>query len=113
MGTSRGSSSPSPLREFPAWRRREIREELTTKYGLICQLCLANGQNKYVARILLNVQNHPRGWSVDHIVPVSRGGVNDVDNMWPAHRSCNSNRGNSAIEKRKRNALRYQSNSAR
>lgn len=32
--------------------------------------------------------------TLDHVVPVSKGGTNDPDNLRPAHRACNSARGN-------------------
>jgi 5-methylcytosine-specific restriction endonuclease McrA len=32
-------------------------------------------------------------WSMDHVVPISRGGTNALDNLRPAHRACNSARG--------------------
>lgn len=32
--------------------------------------------------------------SVDHVVPKSEGGTNDIENLRPAHRGCNSKRGN-------------------
>lgn len=32
--------------------------------------------------------------SVDHIIPKSEGGTNDIENLRPAHRGCNSKRGN-------------------
>jgi 5-methylcytosine-specific restriction endonuclease McrA len=32
-------------------------------------------------------------WSLDHVLPLSRGGGNDVENLRPAHRGCNSHRG--------------------
>jgi 5-methylcytosine-specific restriction protein A len=31
--------------------------------------------------------------TADHVVPVSRGGGNDPDNLRPAHRFCNTGRG--------------------
>lgn len=34
------------------------------------------------------------GFTFDHVVPVSKGGTNDLQNIRPAHRSCNSARGN-------------------
>lgn len=36
--------------------------------------------------------------SIDHVVPLSRGGTHDVDNLLPACRSCNSSKGNRLLE---------------
>lgn len=33
-------------------------------------------------------------FTIDHIVPLSRGGPHLFDNMQPAHRACNSRKGN-------------------
>lgn len=34
------------------------------------------------------------GWEVFHLVPVSRGGTSDVDNLYPIHRQNNLRRSN-------------------
>lgn len=34
----------------------------------------------------------------DHVVPLSRGGTNEWSNLRPAHRRCNSGRGNGMME---------------
>ncbi|MGV9360653.1 HNH endonuclease [Amycolatopsis sp. NPDC003731] len=35
--------------------------------------------------------------TADHIVPLSRGGTNRMDNLAPAHKRCNSKRQNKVI----------------
>jgi 5-methylcytosine-specific restriction endonuclease McrA len=32
-------------------------------------------------------------WQPDHVIPASRGGASTVDNLVPAHESCNRRRG--------------------
>jgi 5-methylcytosine-specific restriction endonuclease McrA len=104
LGTANRQSGGSPMREFMAWERRAFREFLIEKYGPLCQLCILAGRGEKRATIVLDKPNTPRGWSIDHIVPISRGGKNELANMWPAHRSCNTSRGNAPIQKGKRNA---------
>ncbi|RKT82730.1 HNH endonuclease [Saccharopolyspora antimicrobica] len=36
---------------------------------------------------------HPLSFTADHIAPRSRGGAPTLDNVRPAHRRCNSQRG--------------------
>lgn len=31
-----------------------------------------------------------KGWTVDHIIPKSRGGNNDLSNLQPTHGKCNN-----------------------
>lgn len=99
QGTVNRQNGGSPMREFFAWERRAMRRFLIEKYGAVCQLCLLAGRSEQRAAIILDKSNGPRAWSIDHIVPISLGGKNELDNMWPAHRSCNTSRGNSPIQK--------------
>jgi 5-methylcytosine-specific restriction endonuclease McrA len=34
------------------------------------------------------------GFTIDHVVPISKGGIDTFENVKSAHRSCNSRRGN-------------------
>ena len=56
------------------WRR--TRDRILARDDRICQLC---GQ--------------PGADTVDHIIPVSKGGTNNDDNLRAAHQRCNSRRG--------------------
>ena len=49
-------------------------------YGDRCHLCGQRGAT-----------------TADHITPSSKGGNDDLDNLRPAHKSCNSRRGNLTI----------------
>ena len=54
---------------------RQVRNNATT-----CALC---GQGPR--------ENDP--WVADHIIPRANGGADTIDNLQPAHRSCNGRRG--------------------
>lgn len=62
-------------------KRRQVLEV----YGNICWLC-----------------NHPIPGlpSADHVIPRSRGGSDDIENLRPAHPSCNYRRGNRMPKRR-------------
>lgn len=55
------------------------RDEVIARDGYVCGICGGG-----VA---------PDQMSIDHIVPISRGGTDDLDNLQAAHRSCNSRKG--------------------
>lgn len=66
-----------------AWggRRAQRLLQLTLEtYGSICHLCGLPGAD-----------------SSDHLVPRSLGGSDSLDNLRPAHRRCNSSRGNKLL----------------
>lgn len=70
------AAGPLPIKRIQA-----VYEENIKKYGtLTCYLC-----NKAIEF---------RQDSLDHIVPLSKGGTNNRDNLAIAHRGCNSRKGN-------------------
>jgi 5-methylcytosine-specific restriction endonuclease McrA len=68
-----------PYRELCAWLRAQ---------GLPCWICGHNIGYELDAK-------HPMSFTLDHEQPLSKGGaLLDRENARPAHRSCNSSRGN-------------------
>ena len=61
-------------------KRRQVLEV----YGNICWLC---GNP---------VDGLP---SADHVIPRSKGGSDDIENLRPAHAGCNSRRGNRTVRR--------------
>ena len=70
---------------------REKRKILYFISGGKCPSCNKQIQNKH--RNLLDSY-----MTVDHIVPKSLGGTDNIDNLRPLCRDCNNKRGNAAIE---------------
>jgi 5-methylcytosine-specific restriction endonuclease McrA len=67
--------------------RRRIIAHLARRDGVKCGLCRK--------RINLEIDTNARmGVTVDHIIPVSHGGTDDMANLRLAHRICNSIRQN-------------------
>lgn len=66
-----------------AWGGRRvatIRAAVAERYGPVCWLCAG-----------LIGDGDP--WDVDHVVPRVAGGGDELDNLRPAHASCNRSRG--------------------
>ena len=67
------------------WNGRKVtrnKAKVLNTYGDVCHLC-----------------NKPGADTADHLIPRSLGGDNSIDNQRPAHRSCNSRRGNRPLIK--------------
>lgn len=64
-------------------------EEVVKAYNFSCHLC---GH-----KVVLELYS-PDRLSLDHIVPMSRGGVNSQDNVAPAHRRCNQSRSDMTLD---------------
>lgn len=79
-----------------AWRRRVTRERRHLEHNpelAVCWLCGDPIDMELPS-------DHDRAFSLDHIVPVSRGGDEARGEARPAHRQCNSSRsdGRSAMK---------------
>ena len=65
--------------------------ELFTLYGYNCHLC-----NELID-LEAPRRNNQKGWElglhVDHVIPISKGGTDTLDNVRPAHGGCNLKRG--------------------
>jgi 5-methylcytosine-specific restriction endonuclease McrA len=79
-------ASASAGRRGRPWRRFQALVHST--YPPVCWLCgKAIAHGRYHPR-------HPLAPSVDHVVPLSRGGEPlDLDNARPAHYGCNASKG--------------------
>ena len=68
-----------------AKRRRWVRNLLIEKHRGACHLC---GE-----QVDLRNENGPRYATVDHILPLSKGGTDALANLALAHASCNQRKG--------------------
>ncbi|WP_130866647.1 HNH endonuclease [Acidipropionibacterium timonense] len=73
-----------------------LRPLIAATYGLVCHLC---GQpiNLDEPRHLDDGRLNPAYPSIDHLIPRSHGGTDDLDNLRLCHARCNSSRGNRPI----------------
>lgn len=63
------------MQQRRAWKQRTIE-----RWGMDCWLC--------------GTAISPRQFSLDHVVPLSKGGERWGDNLRPAHKRCNWQRSN-------------------
>jgi HNH endonuclease len=80
-----GLASAPPTRGTPSMlssRRRYIREYLLERDGNRCILCGGTFKSKGGRRA-----------SIEHLIPVSGGGTDHIDNLALAHVSCNTAKG--------------------
>ena len=71
-------------------KRGYLRTEICERYGWICQIC------KEPVERTAHYPN-PLAPSLDHIIPVSKGGSSDPSNLQLTHLRCNLKRGNKAL----------------
>ncbi len=68
--------------------KRSVRKKVFEKYG---KSCLACGATENI--------------TIDHVIPVSKGGINDISNYQPLCKSCNSKKMDKATDYRKKKNL--------
>ena len=72
------------MSELKPWSGRRV-QQLTAAvlelYGTTCHLC-----------------DRPGADTADHLEPRSQGGTDELENLRPAHRSCNSTRGTRTVD---------------
>lgn len=64
---------------------RRLANQVLGRYGSVCWLC-----GKPID--LTASRRSPLGLTVDHVVPRSMGGGDDITNLRPAHHHCNTSR---------------------
>jgi 5-methylcytosine-specific restriction endonuclease McrA len=67
-------------RNLPESRWRALRQEVFQRDGYLCQYC-----------------GETRDLTCDHIMPLIRGGSNELDNLTTACRPCNSSKGDKTL----------------
>src|SRR6187551_480774 len=90
------------MRAFTSQERRAIRTSLIEQYGLICQICKAEGKSDAQALINTDTTWDDNSFSIDHIVALADGGANTRANMHPAHIACNERKGSRKVQGRVR-----------
>jgi len=67
------------------------RQTVLDVYGAVCYLC-SNPIN-LEAPSVVGLTGWENGLHIDHVVPISRGGLDELSNVRPAHAYCNQIKG--------------------
>lgn len=71
-----------PDSKMGQWTRQMFKRLVVTRDGSKCGICLNE--------IDMSLRDpHPDSWSLDHLVPRSRGGNDELENLIGSHRVCN------------------------
>lgn len=71
--------------------RRISPDQVVREYGDVCHICQEP--------IDMNLPRTNRlGLTVDHVIPLSKGGTDTMDNLRPAHWICNNRKSNKPLE---------------
>lgn len=68
------------------WYNKHL-DELTALYGTTCHLC--NEEIDMKAPRKVGEPGWERSYHPDHLIPLSKGGENIIENVRPAHAKCN------------------------
>jgi len=94
MATDLANESSEATSKKRKYMNPSLRMKIYKRDGGICQICGATTRffhSQYDTPF--RKHEHVAG-SVDHIIPVSKGGTNDETNLRWACKSCNCSRGN-------------------
>ena len=86
-----------PVAKMRRRRPREVRRRIIGKFDFVCQHCQKHG----------TVERGPDGlfWTLDHFIPLSRGGSNGESNLILSCWTCNFEKGDSLPDERKTNRV--------
>jgi hypothetical protein len=86
------ASSTGRVKEAMHWRRT-MTDYLAERDGVKCGIC----RKRVNITLTSGTRGDPMGPSIDHVVPRSKGGTNDLANLRLTHWTCNNKRGNRGV----------------
>jgi 5-methylcytosine-specific restriction endonuclease McrA len=94
----RSNNRRSSMDKTGQWTRTKQRQDIVSRYGNLCHICLANGITDQRAVIDLTIPwPHEDCFTRDHMIPRSQGGPDTLENLRPAHHRCNRDRGDGPV----------------
>ena len=67
-------------------------QQIIEAYGLLCNICQKS--INFIAPRKVGVIGWERGLHIDHVIPISKGGSDTLDNVRPTHGLCNLRKSN-------------------
>jgi len=86
------AASTGRVKEAMHWRRT-MTDYLAERDGVKCGIC----RKRVDVTLTSGTRGDPMGPSIDHVVPRSKGGTNDLANLRLTHWACNNKRGNRGV----------------
>ena len=80
-------------RHRPQWTEEEL-DVIFSKATLVLGELRKDASGVYIHRDAYGKAEHPLGWEVDHIKPISEGGTNELSNLRPLNIPANRGRNN-------------------
>ena len=77
----------------PQWTEEEL-DVIFSKATLVLGELRKDASGEYIHRDAYGEAEHPWGWEVDHIKPISEGGTNKLSNLRPLNIPANRGRNN-------------------
>jgi 5-methylcytosine-specific restriction endonuclease McrA len=65
--------------------------EILLMHGTKCHIC--NGSIDYSAPRIVGRKGWQNGLHLDHVIPLSKGGSDHIENVKPSHAKCNISKG--------------------
>lgn len=91
-----GIDSRRRARKFGVGHEVYTTAQVLELHGIACHIC--SGEIDLLAPRRVGQDNWQRGLHLDHVVPLSRGGADNLRNVRPAHALCNLKKNNRRIE---------------
>ena len=77
---------PGRRRDHAHYINRKVRDAVIARFGRRCYLCSRDV-------VAPTVPFTPESLTIDHVIPVSAGGTDDIDNLRAVHLACNVAKG--------------------
>ena len=79
-------------RKFENGSEPYTEKQIIETYGFLCNIC--KEAINFAAPRKVGLRGWERGFHIDHVVPLSKGGSDTLENVRPTHGKCNLSKSN-------------------